>query len=115
VFSGGATTVRITGKVGQELRRSDFKNCHPRPAESPEDQVVLKVVIPGEPDREAMVGKNDAIICEVLGGAFDSEEFPEADKLRLIQVPRTMENGAVFRFERIRGIVKLSLEYITWD
>jgi hypothetical protein len=46
---------------------------------------------------------------------FATEEFPEADKLKLSTVPFKMTDGAVFKFERIRCIVKLSLEHIAWD
>jgi hypothetical protein len=72
-------------------------------------------VILGEPDREALVRRNDAIICEILGGAFESEEFSDSDELKPLTIPLKMENDAVFKFERIRRIVKLSLEYTTWD
>jgi hypothetical protein len=115
VYRPKATYEKVPGKFGQILQRSYFMNCHPRPADHPGDLVDLKIVVIGEPDREATVRRNDAIICEILGGAFASEEFPEADRLMLLTVPFKMTDGAVFKFERIRGIVKLSLEYITWD
>jgi hypothetical protein len=69
----------------------------------------------GEPERPVTVRKDDANIYEILGGAFEMEEFPAEDKLQLITNPFKMEDGAVFKFERVKTIAKMSLDYITWD
>jgi hypothetical protein len=61
------------------------------------------------------VRKDDGNILEILWGAFEMEDFPETDKLKVLTKPFRMEEGDEFKFERIREKVKLNLDYTTWD
>jgi hypothetical protein len=76
-------------------------------------EVIVQVV--DEPNRPATVRKDDAKIFEILGGAFEMEEFSADDKLRFLTKPLKMENGVVFKFETVKSVVRLSLDYITLD
>jgi hypothetical protein len=76
---------------------------------------VVKGQVVGEPEREVTIRKDDGIIYEILGGAFEMEEFPNEDKLKLLTKPFRMEDGQAFKFERARSIVMLSLNFTTWD
>jgi hypothetical protein len=54
-------------------------------------------------------------IEEVLGGAFTGEIIPTGDEFKLIVKPLKMQDGAIFRLERIKAVNKISLNYYTWD
>jgi hypothetical protein len=43
------------------------------------------------------------------------EDFPSDGKLKLVVKPLKLKNGAVYRFERVKAIAKMSLDYVTWD
>jgi hypothetical protein len=72
------------------------------------------VQVEGELEREARI-RPEAIITEVLGTGFKDEDFPKTDILKLLKEPLKMEDGAVFLFERIQQIARLSLDDHTWD
>jgi hypothetical protein len=40
---------------------------------------------------------------------------PADDKFKLVVKPLTLKDGMVYRFERIKAVTKMSLDYITWD
>jgi hypothetical protein len=50
-----------------------------------------------------------------LGTIFKGEDFPKTDVLKLTKRPMKMEDRAIFVFERIQSIVRLSFDYHTWD
>jgi hypothetical protein len=104
----------VPGTVGQTLGRHTFKNCVPRPGDMIVKSVEVKVQVVGEGEREARVRK-DANIFEILGGAFAGEDLSDNGKLKLLTKPFKMTDGAVFKFERTRSVVKMSLYYHTWD
>jgi hypothetical protein len=105
----------IPGKVGERYLKEHFKTWRPRQADFVVKSVKFIVQVVGEPDRPATVRNDDANIFEIRGGAFETEEFSADDKLRLLTKPFKTENGLVFKSERAKAVVGLSLDYITWD
>jgi hypothetical protein len=96
-----APLIRIPGDVGNFYQRSEFKNCRPRTGGTPATQSVeVRILVTNEPERRVRVRKEEGTIWEILGGAFEMEEFPEGDKLKLLSKPFTTEDGAGFKFER---------------
>jgi hypothetical protein len=87
---------RIPGKVVGIYTRDQFKNVRPRQTDFGTNSREVIVQVAGEQNSEVRVRKDHPTIEEILGGAF-------------------MQDGAVFKFERVRSIIKLSLDYTTWD
>jgi hypothetical protein len=115
VFKPNTTVQLVPGKVGEFCQREHFKNCRPRQGDFVYESVEVKVQVIGEGERTARVRKDEANMFQILGHAFTGEEFPVEDKLKLLTKPFKMEDGAVFKLERVETIVKLSLDYTTWD
>jgi hypothetical protein len=51
----------------------------------------IKVQVVGEPEREATLRKDDENIFEILGAAFEMEDFPDTEKLELLAKPFKMD------------------------
>jgi hypothetical protein len=87
VYCGGVMFSKVPGVDGETYQAHKIKDYRLRPAIPPEELVSVKMAITGEPEREASVRKDDAIIYEVLKGALVLEEIPDYDSFKLIQKP----------------------------
>jgi hypothetical protein len=102
----------VPGEVGECYSVTQFEE--PRAPDATVTAIRVKVRVMGELERMMRVRK-DASILEILGGALAGEDFLESDKLKLPTKPFKMQEDAEFRFETVRSIVRMSLNYTTSD
>jgi hypothetical protein len=100
--------------MGQIIEGKRVKNKRPREPELANHSEAVTVAITGEENRIIQVRK-DSSIEEILGTSLLGEAVLEEASFRLLLKPEKMKDGAIFRYERILGRVRLNLEYHTWD
>jgi hypothetical protein len=114
VFLPKVPTVEVPATVGQLLEPHTFKTCKPRPLDQLVGAWTVKVLVTSEPAREVQIRK-DANIFEILVTAFADEELQAEDRIKVVVKPLKMQDGAVFRCERVKTIARLNLVILLWD
>jgi hypothetical protein len=91
-----------------------FKRCIPRPLDPAVGFWRIKVEILGGLTQHLQV-RRDVYGVELLAQAFNGVDFSENDRVKSVWKPLKMEDGAVFKVEKVCLKSKLALTVHVWD
>jgi hypothetical protein len=74
----------------------------------------IEIKVTGDPEKEIQVIK-DVNIFEILSLTFEGVDIPADEKVKVVVKPLRMQDGAIFRVERVKTIAKLALGIMIWD
>jgi hypothetical protein len=104
----------VTGTLNTETPASLFLGCHVRPLDPTVGHCDIRIEILREEVKEVRVRK-DVGGMELLAIAFQGLLIYAQEQVRLVSKPLKMEDGALFRFERVSRQTQLALMIHFWD
>jgi hypothetical protein len=91
-----------------------IKRCIPRPIDPLQGSWKIKVETLRGPTREIEVRK-DAANFEILALAFEGIDLPDDERVKIVLKPPRMQDGVVFKIERVTLTARLALTIQIWD
>jgi hypothetical protein len=104
----------VPGKLNTETPASLFLGCQIRPLDPAMGHVDIKIEILREQVRDFRVRK-DIRDLELFAIAFQGLIIYGQEKVRVVSKPLKMEDGALFRIERVSQQTQLALMIHFWD
>jgi hypothetical protein len=114
VFAPRSPVPKVPGSLNSEVPASLFLGMHVRPLDPTIGKWTIKLEVVGERVQEFEVRK-DIGDLELLATAFQGLLIYGQEKVRIISKPLRMEDGALFRIERISQQARLSLMIHFWN
>jgi hypothetical protein len=113
VFMPKAPIPEVPGVIGQLLEPHEF-NCIPRPIDQITGSWNIRVIVKDNTTKELQVRK-DVNIFEILAMTFQGTVFTPDDRVKVLVKPPKMQDGAVFRVEKVSLVARLALDVKIWD
>jgi hypothetical protein len=114
VFKPKAPIPDVPGILNTPIEPQHFKRCRPRPIDPLQGSWTIKLEILREQTREITIRK-DAYQFEILSPAFEGIDLTEDERVKFVLKPLKMQDGAVFKVERISALARLALTVNIWD
>jgi ribonuclease HI len=114
VFKPKAPVPDVPGALNTPIEPHHIKLCRPRPIDPLQGSWTIKVEILREQTREMTIRK-DAYQFEILSLDFEGIDLSEDERVKIVLKPLKMQDGAVFKVERVSALAKLALTVNIWD
>jgi hypothetical protein len=103
----------VPGVIGQLLEPHEF-NCVPRPLDQLTGSWNIKVTIKDADTKDLQVRK-DVTMVEILALTFQGVKFAPDERVKVLTKPAKMQDGALFRVEKVSMVDRLALDAKIWD
>jgi hypothetical protein len=114
IFAPKSPVPDVPGVLNAMVEPHHFKLCKVRPIDPAQGSWHIKVETLGGPTSEIEVRK-DVYMMELLALAYQGTDFAEGEKVKMVLKPLRMEDGAVFKIERVFLTARLALSIQIWD
>jgi hypothetical protein len=103
----------VPGTIGQLVEPREF-DVVPRQLDQLIGSWNIKVTIKDADTKDLQVRK-DVTIFEILAVTFQGVKFAADERAKVLTKPSRMQDGALFRVEKVSLIARLALEVKIWD
>jgi hypothetical protein len=104
----------VPGCLNALVDPSAFTRLRPRPIDPAQGAWRIVVEILGDPPKEIEVRK-EVFGLELLHLAFQGVDLSDSEKVRVVIKPLRLEDGAVYKIERVFQTARIALTVHIWD
>jgi hypothetical protein len=113
-FAPKTPTPEVPGIIGEQIVPSTFKRFRGREIDPAIGSWVIRAEVLHGPRKEVRIRK-DTFFMEILAEIFRDVDFEDDERVVLVNKPLKLEDGAIYRLEKIQLRSRIALEVPMWD